>query len=101
MEGIIDSNLGQPGTLRQGPDPAQILKAPNVVCQQCGGKVFQEGFALKKISRFLSASGKEETYPIPVIYCVKCGSVPDEYLNRPSGKAILGESEILTPATNG
>jgi len=97
MEGQDDFNIpgAMEGKLAQGLDPAQILKAPNVVCPECGGKVFQEGVVLKKISQFLSPTGKEEYRPIPIIYCVKCGTVPDEVRNRPSGKAILGETEIL------
>lgn len=75
-------------------DAANILNSPNIVCQDCGGKVFQEGFALKKVSQFVSPTGKEMLYPIPVYYCVKCGSVPKDMMEKPNAKKIFGESVI-------
>lgn len=72
-------------------DAKHILTAPNVVCPNCGSKIFVEAAVLKKLSPILSPSGKEELYPIPMFACIKCGTIPDEYRNRNNSKVILGE----------
>ncbi len=70
-----------------------ILTAPNVVCPNCGSKLFTEAVVLKKLSPIISPTGKEELYPIPVYVCVKCQTVPEEYLAKHNAKRILGEEE--------
>ncbi len=70
-----------------------IYKSPNVVCPKCGSKVFREAIILKKVSALISPTGKEELYPIPVYVCDKCGTIPDEFLNKSAAKEILGEVE--------
>ena len=72
-------------------DAKHILTAPNVVCPDCGSKIFIEAAVLKKLSPILSPSGKEEIVPIPVFACAKCGNIPAEYLNKYNAKQILGE----------
>ena len=70
-----------------------ILTAPNVVCPNCGSKLFTEAVVLKKLSPIISPTGKEELYPIPVYVCAKCQTVPEEYLAKHNAKRILGEEE--------
>lgn len=70
-----------------------ILSAPNIVCPNCGSITFTEVAVLKRVSPVLSPTGKEELYPIPVFACSKCGTIPDEYRNKPNAKMILGEEE--------
>lgn len=43
---------------------------------ECGGFMFESGLLAKKISSILSPSGKDELYPIDVLYCKSCGLVP-------------------------
>lgn len=69
-----------------------ILTAPNVVCPNCGNKIFIEAAVLKKLSPIISPSGKEEIAPIPVFACSKCGTIPNEYLSKYNAKQILGEA---------
>lgn len=70
-----------------------IYKSPNVVCPKCGSKVFREAIILKKLPALVSPTGKEELYPIPVYVCDKCGTIPDEFVNKSAAKEILGETE--------
>lgn len=44
-----------------------------VACNQCGGLVFQNCFAIRKISPIISPTGKEEQFQIPVPVCIACG----------------------------
>ena len=70
-----------------------ILTAPNAVCPKCGSKLFTEAVVLKKLSPIISPTGKEELYPIPVYVCVKCQTIPEEYMSKHNAKRILGEEE--------
>lgn len=72
-------------------DAKHVFTAPNVVCPNCGNKVFVEAAILKKLSPILSPTGKEELYPIPVFVCSKCGTVPEEYTSKPNAKYIFNE----------
>ena len=68
-----------------------ILTAPNVVCPNCGSKLFTEAVVLKKLSPIISPTGKEGLYPLYV--CAKCQTVPEEYIAKHNAKRILGEEE--------
>jgi hypothetical protein len=58
--------------------PEIIRQSKNVICD-CGGILFRPGLAFKKISQFVSPTGKEELYPIELLICEKCGKVPNEF----------------------
>ena len=68
-----------------------VLTAPNVVCPNCGSKLFTEAVVLKKLSPIISPTGREELYPIPVYMCAKCQTIPDEYMSKHNAKRVLGE----------
>jgi DNA-directed RNA polymerase subunit RPC12/RpoP len=68
-----------------------VLTAPNVVCPNCGSKLFTEAVVLKKLSPIISPTGREELYPIPVYMCAKCQTIPDEYMTKHNAKRVLGE----------
>jgi hypothetical protein len=52
-----------------------IKDAKQVTCD-CGGAMFTEKMMFKRISSFISPTGKEELYPVQVIVCDACGKVP-------------------------
>jgi len=56
--------------------PEMIKNAQNIKCE-CGGMIFSEKLIFKSLSSILSPSGKQETIPMPVIVCEKCGKVPN------------------------
>jgi len=58
--------------------PEMMKEFKTLECD-CGGKIFRSGLIFKKVSQFVSPSGKEELYPIEVIICEKCGKVPSEF----------------------
>lgn len=66
----------------KGGAPMQITldnvkDAKQVTCD-CGGAMFTEKMMFKRISSFISPTGKEELYPVQVIVCDACGKVPSE-----------------------
>jgi hypothetical protein len=58
--------------------PEIIRQSKNLTCD-CGGILFKEGVVIKKISQFISPTGKEEVFPLEVLICEKCGKVPNEF----------------------
>jgi hypothetical protein len=58
--------------------PAVIKNAQSIKCD-CDGILFNEKITFKKISSFLSPTGKEEIIPIPVMVCEACGKVPSVF----------------------
>ena len=54
----------------------------SVVCEKCGGMVFSEGLLLRKVSKFIVANpgNKDSLIPVPLMYCVNCRHVNEEFL---------------------
>lgn len=83
--------------------PDMLRSSKNIVCE-CGGMIFSEKLFFKKISAFISPSGKEEVAPMPIIVCENCGKVPGAFDTqnilpeelRADGKikAIKGDLEV-------
>lgn len=49
-----------------------LSKLESVVCE-CGSKVFDQHFIVKKLSRFNSPNGQETILPVPAYTCNNCG----------------------------
>ena len=62
--------------VRITPDMMKNFKT--LTCD-CGGMLFETGVILKIISPIVSPTGQEETYPLEVIICKKCGKVPSDF----------------------
>lgn len=60
-----------------------LNKTQEVVCDKCGGKVFQEGLMLRKASKFLTGTMQDALIPLPVFSCAACGHVNEEFLPEP------------------
>lgn len=60
-----------------------LNKTQEVVCEKCGGKVFQEGLMLRKASKFLTGTMQDALIPLPVFSCSACGHVNEEFLPEP------------------
>jgi hypothetical protein len=71
---MIEGKQGDP--LRLTID--QIKTAKPVLCD-CGGAIFSEKLMFRRISPIISPTGKEETYPMNVVVCNKCGKVPSGF----------------------
>ena len=50
-------------------------KTTPMVCESCGSSVFQEGYLIRKASKFLTGSPQDSIIPIGTLFCVKCGHV--------------------------
>ena len=44
-----------------------------VVCEKCGGQVFENGVILREVSAILTGTGQPGIIPIPVFICSECG----------------------------
>lgn len=60
-----------------------LTKTAEIVCDKCGGKVFQEGLMLRKASKFLTGTTQDALIPLPVFSCSACGHVNEDFLPEP------------------
>ena len=58
-------------------------KTAEIVCDDCGHNVFQEGLMLRKASKFLTGTAQDALIPLPVFSCSACGHVNTEFLHEP------------------
>lgn len=66
------------GEMPQGaPQPGgfNINDAEDVACENCDCKVFEEKMMIKKVSKFLTGSERDQISPIPVIACAECNHI--------------------------
>lgn len=70
-----------------------MMKSFKTVTCDCGGMLFEQGVVIKKISPLISPTGNEESYPITVLICKKCGKVPSE-LNKTEFQGMLPDEVI-------
>jgi hypothetical protein len=55
-------------------------KTTSVSCNNCNGRLFNEGIILQKVSKFISGTSQDALIPINVMYCVACKKVLEETL---------------------
>ena len=79
-------NIGNP-TINYGA----VIDSPNIVCE-CGCKTFAPAAILKKVSKIVTMTGRDEIVDIPVYVCTQCGKIPQEYMDKGNASRILGES---------
>lgn len=51
-----------------------------VVCEKCGGQVFENGVILREVSAILTGTGQPGIIPIPVFICSECGHVNTQFI---------------------
>ena len=66
--------------MNQKPTLNFDLKQTTSLESSTGGKIFQEGYILRKVSKILSGTTQDAIVPIPVFYDVKTGEVAQETL---------------------
>ena len=54
-----------------------LSDAETMICEECGNKVFLQGYVIKKISAIISPTGQEVIAPIQVFNCGSCGELLD------------------------
>jgi DNA-directed RNA polymerase subunit M/transcription elongation factor TFIIS len=55
-------------------------KTTGIACDECNNETFQEGFVLRKASRFVTGTAQDALIPISVFVCTKCGHVNEQFL---------------------
>lgn len=58
-----------------------LNEVPNLMCDNCGHKLYKKVFVIKKISALVSPTGKETIIPIEVYACDKCGTISSLFKN--------------------
>jgi len=58
----------------------------DILCEECGGKIFRQASMFKKLSALISPTGKEQIVPIPVFRCDDCGHINNEFLPKSQKK---------------
>lgn len=64
-----------------------LSNAPWQVCD-CGSYLFKSVLMFKKISKFESPSGNEESIPLDLVCCVECGKIPSFVSDKMKGVSI-------------
>lgn len=79
------------------------LKQTTAIKSENGNQIFQEGFILRKVSRFLTGQPKDGIMPVPVFFDIVSGmplkeTLPQELVNEfyPEDDVL----EILEETTN-
>lgn len=57
------------------PQPQIDLNKTTSIETESGGKIFQQGFILRKVSRFITNSPEDAIMPIPVFYDPETGKI--------------------------
>lgn len=60
--------------------PVGLDNTDEIKCDECGAATFHPAFLLRKVSAFLSPSGKDTIVPIQVFACDSCNHVNEEFL---------------------
>jgi hypothetical protein len=76
--------LGADGTGmgEQEVQPLDLTKTEAIACKKCGGEVFVQGFAWRRISKLVTNKPKDEVFPVELFLCGDCGEVLDELLPK-------------------
>lgn len=72
------------GNGQDGPPQAPKVKIDpkdltNLVCEKCDHNLFQQLFAVKRVSPIVSGAPKTTYIPIQVLSCANCGAVPEDF----------------------
>lgn len=73
--------------------------ADDVTCDKCGDTRFEPVYLIKRLSKLLSPTGKEELIPLgppvipPIFACYACGWINDEFIPAPLRAARKAEAD--------
>lgn len=57
-----------------------LSQAKDVKCDECKNEYFNEVLIIKKVSKLLTGTAKDQIVPISVLQCTKCNHVNKEFL---------------------
>lgn len=64
----------QPPPQQQQRVNIDISKATDILCAECSAPYFIQVIRLKRLSAFVSPTGREEMINLPALLCAKCGA---------------------------
>jgi uncharacterized Zn finger protein len=84
--GIGDKPVKETVNRAQKEPGVQInpIEQPSMKCGSCGGLFFKQVLVLKKMSKILLGTDKDDIYPVPVFRCDDCGEVLTDLLPHPN-----------------
>jgi len=59
-----------------------INQTTPVLCDECNGTYFEQALVIRKVSTFLTGTGKPGFIPIPLFRCTECGHVNKEFVPK-------------------
>jgi len=83
MSKVIDMGGKTPPNTKTKIDASDL---DDIICDECGGKIFRQASMFKRLSALLSPTGKEQIVPIPVFRCDDCGHINNEFLPKSQKK---------------
>jgi len=66
------------GNLDNQQMKVDLRSADTMVCPDCDKDHFVPRFVIKKVSKIVSPTGKEQYIPLRVYVCANCKTIPDE-----------------------
>lgn len=70
------------------PVRIKLSDTTEVICDKCGCNIFTSGLLLRKVSKFLTGSDRDNMAPMEVLYCVRCQNI-----NKDMMPSMLGDNE--------
>ena len=55
-------------------------KTEEMKCDECGHQIFMSAFLLRKASKFITGTGRDQVVPINVMMCTSCQHVNKEFI---------------------
>tara|TARA_R100001594_G_scaffold139198_1_gene183382 strand:+ start:1690 stop:1941 length:252 start_codon:yes stop_codon:yes gene_type:complete len=83
MSKVIDMGGKTPPNTEMKIDASEL---DDIICEECGGKVFRQASMFKRLSALISPTGKAQIVPIPVFRCDDCGHINKEFLPKSQKK---------------
>jgi len=59
-----------------------IMDSTPITCDECGHNVFENKVFLRRISKILMATDKDQVVPMPAMCCAACEHVNDEFVPK-------------------
>ena len=71
-----------------------LSKSQTVTCDKCDSYTFMQVTIVKRVSPFISPSGKETMVPVQALACSKCSHINDVFLPADAITDILDKKKI-------
>jgi hypothetical protein len=59
-----------------------IMSSTAITCDECGHDIFENKIYLRRISKLLMATDKDQIIPMPTMVCAACEHVNEEFVPK-------------------